>query len=209
MRLYDCTTAPSPRRARMLIAEKQAPVEIVQVDLANGEQLGAAFMAINPRCTVPVLQLDDGQVLVENIAIALYLEDAFPVPPMFGATPLEKARVVEWNAIIEHDGFLGIQEAFRNRAKGLAGRAMTGARNYEQVPALVERGRARTEDFLAMLDARLADNRYICGEQYSMADITATVAVDFCKWIKLEIPETAGNLRRWLDEMQARPNHQA
>ena len=209
MRLYDCETAPSPRRARMFIAEKGAPVEILQVDLAGGAHLEPAFRALNPRCTVPVLQLDDGGTIVENVGIARYLEEMFPAPPLLGTTPYEKALVLEWNTRIEHDGFMAVQEAFRNKARGLAGRALTGLRNYEQIPALIERGRQRTEDFLAMLDDHLADRDFICGGGYSFADITATVAVDFCKWIKVPVPDEAANLRRWYEAMQARPSYTA
>ncbi len=207
MRLYDCETAPSPRRTRMFIAEKGAPVEIVAVDLAGGEHLKPDFRAINPRCTVPVLQLDDGSTIVENVGIARYLEEVFPDPPLLGVTPYEKALVLEWNTRVEHDGFMAVQEAFRNKARGLAGRALTGPRNYEQIPALIERGTERTKDFLAMLDDHLADREFICGERYSFADITATVAVDFCKWIKVPVSDDAANLRRWHEAMQARPSY--
>jgi hypothetical protein len=59
LKLYDCATAPSPRRVRIFLAEKGLTVPTVQVDLRNGEQFTPAFRALNPACTVPVLELDD------------------------------------------------------------------------------------------------------------------------------------------------------
>ena len=85
--LYDCGTAPSPRRARILLAEKGIAHETVQVDLRNGEQLGEAYRRVNPQCTVPALRTDGGSILTDNAAIAAYLEARFPNPPLLGETP--------------------------------------------------------------------------------------------------------------------------
>ncbi|MFZ4758851.1 MAG: glutathione S-transferase family protein, partial [Burkholderiaceae bacterium] len=95
--LYDCSTAPSPRRTRILLAEKDVTHETVQVDLRQGEQFGDAFRAINPQCTVPALRTDEGVVLTDNAAITAWLEAAFPEPPMLGVTPLERAEIASWN----------------------------------------------------------------------------------------------------------------
>ena len=72
--LYDCSTAPSPRRARILLAEKGVAHETIQVDLRNGEQLSEAYRQINPRCTVPALRTEEGLLLTDNAAITAYLE---------------------------------------------------------------------------------------------------------------------------------------
>ena len=93
MTLYDCATAPNPRRARILLAEKSVLHATVQVDLAKGEQLGEAYRAINPKCTVPALRLEDGTLLTDNAGIAAYLEARFPNPPMLGSTPLAQAQI--------------------------------------------------------------------------------------------------------------------
>ena len=113
--LYDCATAPSPRRARILLAEKGVAHETVQVDLRNGEQLGEAFRKINPQCTVPALRTDDGLLLTDNAAITAWLEASFPEPALLGRTPAEKAEVASWNARIELEGLLSIAEAMRTR----------------------------------------------------------------------------------------------
>ena len=85
MKLYDCTTAPSPRRVRIFLAEKGIAVPTVQVDLRNGEQFTPAFRAINPDCTVPVLVLDDGTVIADAVAICGYIEELHPDPPLNGS----------------------------------------------------------------------------------------------------------------------------
>ncbi len=205
MKLYDCATAPSPRRARIFIAEKGLDIESIQVDLGNGEQFSDPFKKINPRCTVPVLELDDGTTITENIGIACYLEALQPAPSLMGQNPIEKAAVLSWNSRIEYEGFLAIAEAFRNRAKGLQERALTGPHKISQIPALVGRGRARAQYFLAELDKHLGGSEYICGEQFTLADITAFVSVEFASWIKLHIDDSQASLKRWFAQVSARP----
>lgn len=209
MKFYDCKTAPSPRRTRMFIAEKGLDIETIQIDLATQEQLGDAFRAINPACTVPALQLDDGTVLAENLAIASYLEDTHPEPPLLGRNAVERAMVLEWNAKTEVAGLSGVADALRNRAKGMKGRALTGPHNFEQIPELAARGVVRVQHFFDLLDERLADNQFLAGDFYSMADITATVVVDFAAWVKQEPTDKQKNLRRWHAEMAARSNYKA
>ena len=206
MKLYDCTTAPSPRRARMFIAEKGLDIDLVQIDLANHEQLKSEFSQINPRCTVPVLELDDGSVITENAGIARYLEELYPEPALLGRDPFERAMVATWNARIEFEGKFAIAEAIRNDFAGFKQRSITGPTNFEQIPQLVERGRVRAIEFLTMLDGHLQDREFICGDNYSMADITAFISVDLTSWIKLSIEENQINLQRWFDAMSKRPS---
>ena len=115
MKFYDCATAPSPRRVRIFLAEKGIGIETVQIDLRNGEQFTPAFRAINPDCTVPALQLDDGTVIADAVAICGYLEEMHPEPPLIGATPKERALVTALNRQIERDGFFAAMDASRNR----------------------------------------------------------------------------------------------
>jgi glutathione S-transferase len=205
MIFYDCSTAPSPRRVRIFIAEKGIEVPTVQIDLRNREQLGEAFRKINPHCTVPALQLDSGACLWDSNSICRYLEEIHPEPNLMGRDAEERAVISTWHRHVEWDGFAAAGEAFRNRSKGLAGRAMVGSLNLEQIPELAERGRARLRHFLDGLEERLGQSPYIAGERYTVADITAFVAIGFMQWIKEEIPADATNLRRWFDEISARP----
>lgn len=204
MKFYDCSTAPSPRRVRVFIAEKGIDIETVQVDLGSGEQFSEAFRKINPDCVVPVLELDDGTILTEVVAICDYLESLYPEPPLMGKTPLERALVLMWNAKVEQLGLWAMAEAFRNSAKGLSNNAITGPDSYPQIPELAERGRQRVARFFERLDNELADREFLAGSFYSMADISALVVVDFAAWIRIAVPEEAVNLKRWYDAVATR-----
>ena len=206
LKFYDCKTAPSPRRARIFIAEKSLDIETIEVDLAHEEQLRAPFMQINPRCTVPVLTLDDGTTLTENAGIASFLEAYQPEPPLLGTTATEKALIANWNARIELEGRLPLADAFRNRAKGLKDRAIIGPTGYAQIPELAERGRAQGAEFFIMLNRRLADVEYIAGAKFSVADITALVVIDFAAWIKLGPADEHTHTKRWLELLRQRPS---
>lgn len=202
---YDCATAPSPRRTRILLAEKGVAHETVPIDLRAGEQLGDAFRAINPECTVPALRVEDGRVLTNNAAIAAYLEARFPEPPLLGSTPLEKAEIAGWNWRIEFEGLMAIAEAMRNTAPAMKDRALPGPANYAQIPELGQRGLARLKRFFETLDARLAASGHVAGARFSLADITAVVAVDFARVVKMKPAEEHPNIRRWRASMAERP----
>lgn len=206
MRLYDCSTAPSPRRVRIFAAEKDLDIELVPVDLGSGEQFAAEFKAINPDCVVPVLELDDGTHLTEVIAICQYLEEIKPEPSLFGANAQQRAFATMWNAKAETQGLWAVAEAYRNFSRGLQGHALPGPEDYEQIPELVDRGRRRVADFLQKLDQRLAENEYLSGERFTIADITALVAVDFAARIKIGADDSAVNLQRWYGSVAARPS---
>jgi glutathione S-transferase len=210
MKFYDCATAPSPRRVRIFLAEKGVTIDTVQVDLRNGEQFSDAFRAINPDCTVPALQLDDGAVIGDAIAICQYVEELHPTPPLIGTTSQERAVVNALNRQIERDGFFAVMDAFRNTARGLKGRALPGPHDYEQIPALAERGRARAGNFFMAMNARLADREFVAGERYSLADITTMVLTDMATgMVKLPVPDDCVHMRRWYAAVAARPSAKA
>jgi len=207
--LYDCATAPSPRRARILLAEKGITHETVQIDLRAGEQLAESFRKINPQCTVPALRIEEGgeegRVLTDNAAIAAYLEARYPQPPMLGVTPLERAEIASWNWRVEFEGFLAIAEALRNSSPTMINRALAGPVNYAQIPQLAERGLARLQQFLVDLNDRLQDQEFIAAQRFSIADITAVVAVDFARIVKIKPDERHPHLLRWRSAMARRP----
>jgi glutathione S-transferase len=204
--LYDCATAPSPRRARILLAEKGVAHETVQVDLRTNEQLGEAYRRINPHATVPALRVDDGLVLTDNAAIAAWVEARFPEPPLSGITPAEKAEVASWNWRVEFDGLMAIAEALRNGSPAMANRALPGPVDYAQIPALAERGRARVQLFLATLNDRLEGREFIATDRFSIADINAVVAVDFARVVKVKPGDQHPHLQRWRAAMGLRPS---
>jgi glutathione S-transferase len=206
MKFYDCSTAPSPRRVRIFVAEKGLEIETIEIDLRNGEQMAPAFRAINPNCTVPVLVLDDGTTLTSTAGIRGYLEAVHPEPSLTGSTAAEKGRVADLQWRIEIEGMMAMSEALRNSAVRMQGRALTGAVDYEQIPALAERGRARVERFLNGVEAMIGDKPFAAGDHYSVADIDLLVVVDFAGWIKMSLPEGASNARRWHATVSGRPS---
>jgi glutathione S-transferase len=205
MTLYDCSTAPSPRRARILLAEKGVRHDTVQVDLRGGEQLGEAFRRINPHCTVPALHTEEGLLLTDNAAITAYLEARYPQPPLLGSTPAQKAEIASWNWRIEFEGLMAIAESMRNSAPAMVNRALPGPVNYAQIPELAQRGLARLQQFFIDLDERLADREFIAADRFSIADVTAVVAVDFARVVKIKPGEQHPHLQRWRAAMAERP----
>ena len=204
--LYDCATAPSPRRARILLAEKAVAHETVQVDLRTGEQMGDAYRRINPHCTVPALETDDGLLLTDNAAIAAWVEARFPQPPLLGVTPAEKAEVASWHWRIEFEGLMAIAEALRNGSPAMANRALPGPVDYAQIPALAERGRARVQRFFEVLNEHLGAREFVATDRFSLADITAVVAVDFARVVKVKPGDEHPHLQRWRAAMAQRPS---
>ena len=206
MTLYDCATAPSPRRARILLAEKGIAHETVQVDLRNKEQLSDAFRAINPQCTVPALRTEEGDVFTDNAAITAYLEARYPQPPLLGTTPAQKAEIASWHWRVEFEGLLAIAEALRNSAPAMANRALPGPVDYAQIPELAQRGLSRVQQFFDMLDKRLEGRDYIAADQFSIVDITAVVAIDFARVVRIKPGKQHVNLLRWREAMANRPS---
>ena len=204
--LYDCATAPSPRRARILLAEKGIAHETVQVDLRTQEQLSDAFRAINPQCTVPALRTDEGDVFTDNASITAYLEARYPQPALLGSTPAEKAEIASWHWRVEFEGLLAIAEALRNSAPAMANRALPGPVDYAQIPELAQRGLARVQQFFDMLDKHLEGRDFIATQQFSIVDITAVVAIDFARVVRIKPGEQHVNLRRWREDMAKRPS---
>jgi glutathione S-transferase len=204
--LYDCATAPSPRRARILLAEKGIAHETVQVDLVRGEQLSEAYRAINPQCTVPALRTEEDGLLTDNAAIAAWLEAQYPEPPLLGRTPAEKAEIASWNWRIEFEGLLAIAETMRNGSPALADRALPGPVNYAQIPELAQRGLARVQHFSQTLNDRLAGREFVATDRFSLADITAVVAVDFARIVRVKPGEQHPEIVRWRAAMAERPS---
>jgi glutathione S-transferase len=206
MKLYDYPPAPSPRKVRLFIAEKGISVPVEIVDLRAGEHRQPEFVAKNPSATVPVLELDDGSCLTESLAICYYLEQIQPEPELLGRDAREQALVLMWNDIATLEGYLAIQEAWRNSADGFKGRPLPGLASYEQIPALAERGRRRTEVFFDRLDRRLTESAFVAFDRFSYADIVAFVYLGFAARAFRDDPAAARpSLARWRDTIAARP----
>src|SRR6185369_11800195 len=149
----------------------------------------------NPQCTVPALRTEEGPVLTDNAAIAAYLEARFPEPALLGRSPLEKAEIASWQWRAEFEGLLAVAEALRNASPAMVNRALPGPNDYPQIPELAQRGIARVQQFFVMLDARLATSQFVAGDNFSIADITAVVGVDFARVVKVKPTDQHPNLQ--------------
>lgn len=203
MKLYDSPVAPNPRRVRIFLAEKGISVPRETVDLAKLEQKAAGFAAINPLRRIPALVLDSGEIICESVAICRYFEEIQPEPPLFGRDPLDRARVEMWQRRAELEFFFPIALAFRHSHPAMVEMEMP------QIPELVELNRARAKNFAHFLDSELANRRYLAGDSFSIADITALVAADFSRPARIAFPEDLVHLARWRAEVSARPSASA
>lgn len=207
MRLYDAPWAPSPRRVRIFLAEKGIEIERVMLDLRQDEHFSDAYLAINPRGTVPALQLDDGEVITESAAICRYLEALYPNPALFGESPIEAARIDSWTRRIENEGYTAAVYAFRNSKPQMEGRGAAGKwPPIPIIPELATRGAIMWDDFTQALDAHLVEHQWIAGDRFSFADITALVTMDFARSAKLTSSKPGIAVARWYDAASKRPS---
>ncbi len=207
MKLYDFSLAPNPKRVRMFLAEKGVEIPTVQVNTREREQFSESFRKVNPYAVIPVLELDDGTCIGESVAICRYIEETHPEPPLMGRDAKDKAIVEMWNRRAELHGMNAVGHAVRNALPLFEDRAEAGLPGgVPQIPALAERGKQNFARFLENIDQRLADSKFLAGDAFTIADITAFIAVSFASRVDLSIPDTCGHVARWHGEVAARPS---
>lgn len=200
MKLYDGGRAPNPRRVRIFLAEKGISVPLEPVDIAAKAHLSEAFTALNPLQRLPVLLLDDGTAIAESIAICRYFEALHPEPSLFGRDAKSSALIEMWQRRLELSLYVPVQAVFRHLHPAM--------KDFEipQIPAWGDANKPRVMDFLALLDRELAGRRYIAGDEFSVADITGLVTLDFFKPAKMTVPPEFTHVVRWHNELAARPS---
>jgi glutathione S-transferase len=202
MKIYNSSVAPNPRRVRVFLAEKGIQVPYQEVDLAKAENRQPEFRTINPLATVPVLELDDGTHIAESVAICRYFEQLHPEPPLFGIGAKECAIVEMWQRRMEFILLGPIADAFRLQHEFFKGR-------IRQCPEYAGIRREDALERLQWLDSELADRRFVAGGQFTIADITAMVAIDFGRLSSIRIEPDQSNLARWHQEVSTRPSARA
>jgi glutathione S-transferase len=202
MKLYDSTMAPNPRRVRVFLAEKGIQVPSVQVDIGKAENREAAFLAKNPLGGVPALELDDGTVISESVAICRYFEEIQPNPPLMGTDAKDRAIVEMWSRRTELEVARPIMQTFQNTHAFFKGR-------IPQVPEYGEVCRAHATKRLEWIDAELAKREFIAGPRYTIADITLLIGIDFGRVVKIGIQPEQKNLARWYEAVSSRPSAKA
>lgn len=202
MKVYDSKSAPNPRRVRIFVAEKGIDVPFEEVDIVNAVNRGEDFRKKNPMGTVPVLELDDGTCISESAAICRYFEEMHPEPPLLGVDGKDRAVVAMWDRRMEFEILLPIADAFRQQHAFFKDR-------IEQCPEYAEVAKRRALQNLVWLDEVLAERKFIAGDRFTSADITALCGIDFGKVSKITIPPDQKNLVRWHEEVSARPSARA
>ncbi|MGE0822062.1 MAG: glutathione S-transferase family protein [Candidatus Binatia bacterium] len=202
MKIYDSKTAPNPRRVRIFVAEKGLQIPYEEVDIGNAVNRGEEFRKKNPSGTVPVLELDDGTCISETVAICRYLEELHPNPPLMGIDAKDKAIVEMWQRRMELELLIPIADAFRQRHDFFKGK-------IRQVAEYAEAQKKNAEERLAQLNNELANQQFIAGDRYTIADITALCAIDFGRVSKIAIQPDQQHLTRWHAAVSARPSAKA
>jgi len=202
MKIYDSKTAPNPRRVRIFVAEKGIQIPYEEVDIGKAVNRGEEFRKKNPSGTVPVLELDDGTCISETVAICRYLEELHPNPPLMGVDAKDRAVVEMWQRRMELELLIPIADAFRQRHDFFKGK-------IRQLPEYAEVQKKNAEDRLARLNNELANRKFIAGDRYTIADITALCAIDFGRVSKIAIQPDQTNLARWHAEVSARASAKA
>ena len=209
MKIYDWHIAPNPRRLHIYLAEKDIRVELVEVGQKD-LTLAQWYREKYPHAMAPMLELDDGTCIGEAMAICRYFEELHPTPPLMGTDARDKAIVEMWEKRANEEGMLAASELFRNTHPAFAERGLPGsAEPIPHIPALRDRARARLGRFFAKFDAQLADNEFVAGERFTVADATTLAAVDFAKWSEVTIPPASRHLQRWYDAVSTRPSARA
>jgi glutathione S-transferase len=202
MLLYHDPRAPNPRRVRIFLAEKGVTVETIEVAISEQANRAPAYLAKNPLGLLPVLELADGRVLRESMAICRYLEELHPEPNLWGKDAWERAQIEQWNRHAELEVLFPVAQTFRNTHAFWAGRIKQCA-DYGAIT------REIVAERLAWFDAELGKRPYVAGERFSVADITLVCAIDFGKVVNIRLGDEHANLRRWHASVAARPTYKA
>jgi glutathione S-transferase len=203
MKLFDGGRAPNPRRVRVFLAEKGISVPLVPIDMGALEHRQDAVSSRNPLRRLPVLELDDGTIITESVAICHYFEELYPEPALFGEGAVGKALVEMWQRRMELNFMACVAAAFRHIHPAM--------KDWEvpQVPEWGEANKPKAIEFLHFLNHELADREFAAGDAYSIADITGLIAVDFMKPARIEMPQECTNVLRWYRAVSSRPSASA
>ena len=209
MKLYDFELAPNAQRVRVFLAEKGLEVPTEQLNVRNDDQFVEPFTSMNPFHCVPFLELDDGKVIAESMSICRYLEELHPEPPLFGRTAEERAVIDMWLRRFELDAFIPMLHAVRNHVPMFAGRVVPGTRtDLPQLPVMVTRGKEMMEVFLARVEPHMAQNEFIAGPDFTIADITGFFTVRMTNALEMDLTTSYPAVNAWFAKVSQRPAFQ-
>ncbi|MFV0576500.1 MAG: glutathione S-transferase family protein [Vibrio sp.] len=202
MKIYEFAVNPSSRRVGIFLKELGVDVERVQMDVRAGANLTPEYQAKSVNGKVPMLELDDGTIISESMAICRYFAELKQDYSLFGETPVEAGRVEMWQRIVEFDGLYAGFQAFRNLSGVYSDRERC-------VAAWGEESKLRVKEFLPKLDKQLSENMFVAGGKLSVADITAFIFTGFCiKALELDVLAQYSNIKAWFETLSQRPAFQ-
>lgn len=198
MKLYDNESLPNPRRVRMFLAEKQIDIPRERVDVIAGKHRTPEFLNKNPDGTVPLLELDDGNYISETVAISRYFEEKHPEPPLMGKDAGEKASIEMWQRRVEHSLMNTLVAYFHHGTEGFGEPDRYRNREWGDY------NRERAIEALKQLDRQLSENKFVAGDVFSIADITALCAIDLATAVGIEIPAEYTHIKSWYANVSMR-----
>lgn len=204
MLLYHDPRAPNPRRVRIFLAEKAVAYDTIEVLIATDQHLTLEFRRKHPLSLLPVLELGDGKIIRESMAICRYIEEAVAQEPnLFGSDAWERSQIEMWNRHAELEVFMPIMNIFRNSNKFWAGR-------IKQAPEFADIMKEVLGARLDWLDNELATRPYMAGDRFTVADITALCAIDFGKASQIRLDAAKHpHLVAWHTRVTERPSSKA
>jgi glutathione S-transferase len=202
MKIYDFALAPNPRRLRIFVAEKGLKIPSEQINILEGQNRTPEMLAKNPAGGLPVMELDDGSHLAESVAICRYLEGLHPEPNLMGKDSREQAFIEMWNRRIELNLFGPVSRVFQNTTELFKGR-------IKQFPEYAAQQREIVDQQFQWLDQQIGNKPFIAGDRFTIADITAEVAVDFGDFAGIKPDPSLKNLSRWHQSVSSRPSAKA
>jgi|SRR5438552_5036379 len=202
MKIYDFVGAPNPKKLRVYLAEKGIQIPSEMVNIVAGENRQPEFLKKNPLGGLPVLELDDGSLLTESLAIIEYLEELNPKPPMIGATPRERARVRELERICELGVLSPVAQYFQNTHPFMAAR-------FKQSPDAAENAKTRLATCLKVVDTAIGGKPFVAGDRPTIADCTLLAALEFAEFAQAPVDGSVKNVHRWYEEFKKRPSASA
>ena len=189
--------APNPRRVEIFLAEKGVSIPTTALAIARREHKAPDYVAKHPRGQIPALELDDGTVLTESVAICRYFDELHPEPPLFGRNALERAQVDMWTRRVELILMSPIAQ-FWQHAHPFTAKLLT------QYPDFGESNRARTAEAMRWFDGQLGAREWLATGDYTIADIVLLTTLDFAAFVGLAVPDECVALKDWHTRAKAR-----
>jgi glutathione S-transferase len=203
MKLYDNKMANSPRKVRMFLAEKNITnVEMIEINMMEGEHKTPEYRAIAPNSRIPALQLDDGTVIMESTAICRYLESLHPEPNLFGESPIEIASIEMWQARIFNELMIPLAMGFRHLHPAMSA-LETQNKEYGETQKNIG------IKSLKYFNSVLSESEFVAGDRFTFADIQMITTTDFFIGLNRLNLDDYPNIKRHAELMSQRESFTA